>query len=542
MGAKKDWLGDAEALDVLPRLGWVEAPTPISELRSLAEELGLEYLGVKRDDLSSAWLGGTKVRKLDLLLASERYRDATRWASAGAIGSGHLVALSRAAEKLDRRLDAFVFWTDPTEGCLRNLAATASGPTTLHFYANRLALLLARPTVIAGGEVRGVPVIPPGASAPEGVIALALAGLELARQVAAGELPAPDRVYVPYGTGGTAAGLSIGLGLGGLACRVHAVAATERVVATQGRLERLRASAYELLRERGVDLSRAPGPVEVVIDRSQLGRGYGRQTRPGVDAVELLAPEGLALEPVYSGKAMAALLADARRGEGGRALFWMTPHGVRLPDPPDDLFAKLPDALARRLRGEHRISRRRALIGLAAAVGLGVWARVGLYPAWGAWRGKVLSDWEAHVVASVAEALVPDTPGGPIEGGVAPRHVAENVDRFLVGMPEHVLFELHGLMAFVEHGTLLGGHARRFTRLSATDRLRLLQRLGRADDERAVAARAIRDLCLLGTYKDPRTWASIGYEGPPIGAEPASRYDALCAPAGVPPSLREGRA
>src|SRR5215468_1905010 len=102
-------------LDALPRLGWVEEATPVTPLPALAEELGLEFLGVKRDDLGEALYGGTKPRKLDYLLAAPPFADAPEWTGVGGIGSGALVALTAAAERLGRRLSAYVFWTPLSE-------------------------------------------------------------------------------------------------------------------------------------------------------------------------------------------------------------------------------------------------------------------------------------------------------------------------------------------------------------------------------------------------------------------------------------------
>ena len=66
---------------------------------------------------------------------------------------------------------------------------------------------------------------------------------------------------------------------------------------------------------------------DVAVERGWLGAGYGHPTAEAERAIELLADrEGVALEPVYTGKAMAALLALNRRGASGDGpvLFWHT--------------------------------------------------------------------------------------------------------------------------------------------------------------------------------------------------------------------------
>ena len=90
-------MGLAEELAALPSLGWVKAPSPVMALPALAKHLKLGSLVVKRDDQLDALHGGNKARKLDVLLATPAFKDAPKWASLGAIGSGHLAACTAAA-------------------------------------------------------------------------------------------------------------------------------------------------------------------------------------------------------------------------------------------------------------------------------------------------------------------------------------------------------------------------------------------------------------------------------------------------------------
>jgi len=320
--------------------GWIDAPSPLQALGELAAELKLEGLWVKREDHLAALGGGNKVRKLDTLLASEPWASAPRWASMGAIGSGSLAALAQAAERLDRRLDAWMFWEPIDALVLENLAAGASGPTTVRFCASRVVLALRRPALVLGGTIDGAAVVPPGASAPAGVLGVVRAGRELARQLQGEETP--DRLYVPLGTGGTAVGLTLGLALGGCPIPVHAVAVVERPFTTSWQMTALRRRVARLLGQ--PDLQGAP----LIIRRGFIGQGYGYPTAAGQAAMERLATHGITLEAVYSAKAMAALLADAHELEGQRVVFWLTPHRGALPIA-DDWRSHLPPDLAARL-------------------------------------------------------------------------------------------------------------------------------------------------------------------------------------------------
>ena len=74
-----------------------------------------------------------------------------------------------------------MFWTPISDGVLDNLAFTASGPTTILPYGSRTAMALRRPSIVLGAREHGVPVIPPGATSPIGMMGTVRAGLELAQ-------------------------------------------------------------------------------------------------------------------------------------------------------------------------------------------------------------------------------------------------------------------------------------------------------------------------------------------------------------------------
>lgn len=320
-----------EAIDAVPRLGWADTPTPLDPAPGLAAAIGLDELLCKRDDQSGPIRGGTKVRKLDMLLADPRFRDAPSWASVGAVGSSHLLALADAAELLDRELHAYVFWTPVSEGVSESYRALRAGPTRLYTTANRPTLALRWPRALTGPTVGGVPVVPAGGTDPVGTVGTVRAGLELVAQLDAlsADEPRPTRLYIAVGSGGAAAGISIGLGLAGVPVEVHAVATVERVFLSRRRLERLQRDAVRLI----FGAAGPPAgfaPADVRIRRSFLGRGYGQTTPDSSRCAGLLQAHGLPGEPIYTGKALACLERDACEGEVRRAVFWMTAGGMVL--------------------------------------------------------------------------------------------------------------------------------------------------------------------------------------------------------------------
>ncbi len=259
------------ALEALPRLGFAATPTAVTELAALAAPLGLPWLGVKRDDLCTPLGGGSKVRKLDYVLATPRYADAARWATVGAIGSGHLVATGQAALLLQREVVFEIFDEPLSADVLQNLAFSASGPPWAapgerRYHRSRVAMALRAPGVLLADTHRGGAVLPPGATTPRAMLGLVRGGLELAAQVAAGLLPTPSHVYVAIGSGGTAVGLAHGLALGGLgATVVVAVRAVEAVFMGRGRLRALQRGLARELAALGLKDAAAVTPCAIVL-------------------------------------------------------------------------------------------------------------------------------------------------------------------------------------------------------------------------------------------------------------------------------------
>lgn len=528
-----------EAIEGLPRLGWVATATPVEPLDALGAACGMAWLGCKRDDLGESLCGGSKPRKLDYLLASEPFRDAASWASVGAIGSGHLVACTAAAQKLGRRFEAHIFWEPLSSGVLENLSFTLSGPTLPRGYSSRLSLALQRPRVLLARWDGDVPVIPPGATHPVAMLGLVRAALELAVQVRAGMLPEPDRLVVALGSGGTAAGLAVGLGIAGLRTRVHAVATVEWPLVTQRRVQGLMRALRRCLAQQGLAQLAAAEPALITVDHGFIGAGYGHPSAQALAAVQEADAAGLRLEPVYTGKAFAALLAAARLGQckSERVLFWNTVRRAG-PLPCDPQWReRVPEALRRRLAkaeaseitalpGLTRWTRRRLLLAGAVLTAAGLTTqRLSGYRL-PDWKGKVLSPAQALIVMAAAEALLPPVPRLARPAPLPPDYhaVAVGVDTYLSGLPTASRREIGALLAVLEHGTTpLGGHWQRLTRLDVAERRAFLERLRSRGGLLAQAAVGIRDLVMLGYYQRPESWAPLGYPGPQVAALPRPR-------------------
>lgn len=308
-----------------------DLPTPVATI-DFDTAAGPRRLTVKRDDVTNSHYGGNKIRKLEYILQRARERGARRIATFGAAGSNH--ALATAIFSRRGGFDCTCFLT--------HQARTPNVPRTLNMH-RRIGTEIVRfggkndrlETLRRYLQGRRSWVVPLGGSSWLGAVGFVNAGLELASQIAGGEVAAPDRIYVASGTMGSAAGLALGLALAELPTEVHAVRVTDNRFANPATLERLMWKTALLLNR--VDSSFP----EDLATRTRLrwrdeffAGGYAAHDTVTAEAVELATDKlELALETTYTGKAMAALLHDLALPEyqGQEYLFWNTHNSRPLP-------------------------------------------------------------------------------------------------------------------------------------------------------------------------------------------------------------------
>ena len=316
---------------------------------------------VKRDERSCPHYGGNKPRKLEFVIGHALARGARRLLTTGALGTHHGLAttiLARAAGLSTSLVLVDQPLSDEVEESLLLFAAYGA---ELHHGGNVPGAALQCARVLARGVLRGerVHLVPTGGSGAVGNLGFVSAAYELADQVRAGLLPEPASLYVPVGTGGTQAGLVVGLRLAGLRTRVVGVLVTDILPPSPSRIAR--AAGATLRRLRAADASFPAlrfGPDDFPQLGDQLGPGYGAPTEAACEAVRLAREAGLELETTYTAKCLAAILARAgdRTLDEGPVLFWNTYSAVdvkaRAPRPLDP--AALPPAFRRILELRER--------------------------------------------------------------------------------------------------------------------------------------------------------------------------------------------
>jgi D-cysteine desulfhydrase len=313
------------------RVSLANLPTPVSRAR-LSHEGAAFHLSIKQDDLSGNLYGGNKVRKLEYLLNPLTRHRVRRIATFGTVGSNHALATAIYARKIGYACTCFMSHQRAVPTIAPTLRQHARlGTEIVRFGGSYSARIQILRKYLWDRDAR---VIPIGGSSWIGTLGFVNAGLELATQVSAGEIPLPARIYIATGTMGTAAGLALGLALAGMPSEVEAIRVSDAAIANEQVLQRLMQKTammmHRLDRSVPADLARRS---RIRLRHSWFAGGYARSDATTFDAIRIAADQlGLVLEQTYTGKAMAALLADAAGvSAGGECLFWNTYNSAALP-------------------------------------------------------------------------------------------------------------------------------------------------------------------------------------------------------------------
>ncbi len=273
---------------------------------------------------SGGW-GGNKVRKLEWLIPDAQRRGRRSILTFGGLGTNW--GLATALYAREHGLETALALVDqPIDDHVRaQLARLEASGACIHRTRTKARTVAMLPWLLVRHARGGRPpyLLPAGGSSPVGALGYVEAALEIAAQVADGALPEPAHVVVPVGTGGTAAGLALGFQIAGLRTRVLGVVVNDQLRLDATVLVRLARRSAALLERRGArpgQLQLEPGMLDLT--RDQIGAGYGHSTEAATHAAALAAEERLALDPVYTAKAMAGLLALREAGRlDDRVLF-----------------------------------------------------------------------------------------------------------------------------------------------------------------------------------------------------------------------------
>ncbi|MEO6954981.1 MAG: pyridoxal-phosphate dependent enzyme [Polyangia bacterium] len=298
---------------VAPKLSLGTFPTPIERLRGLVSDR-IE-LWVKREDLSGAAYGGNKVRKLEYLLCDALALGRKRVVTIGGWGSNHALATAIYARQLGLACELLLF-PQPRDATVETrLARMRETGADVRELASYVALVV---PLLAARLDADTYYVAAGGSSVLGSLGWVDAAHEIASQLE------PDLVYLALGSCGTVAGLLAGYREVAHAPTIVGVRVVDRPFSGYGPARRLEDAIVSWR-----DTAHLP-PTELLVVHDQIGRGYGYATEASIAAVEAGRRCGLALETTYTGKALAALMADAASGAlDGKCVLFVDTYGGR---------------------------------------------------------------------------------------------------------------------------------------------------------------------------------------------------------------------
>jgi D-cysteine desulfhydrase family pyridoxal phosphate-dependent enzyme len=301
-------------LSRFPRVKLAHLPTPLEPLPRLTQHLGGPRIYIKRDDATGLASGGNKVRKLEFLVADALANGCDAIVTEGGVQSNHCRQTAAAAARLGL-------------GC--HLVLDRHVPGRQSSYASTGNILLDR---LLGAEVHIVDaqaerkqrmaevaddcrrrghkpyVIPTGGSNAVGSLGYVHFAFELDSQ-SAQQGVLVDHVVLATGSGGTQGGLLAGLSYLDGRTSVIGIDIDAEPEAVRAAVTNSWQATTDMVRAQLLD------PARIVVETGYAGEAYGVPTGAGREAIALLARlEGLILDPVYTGKAMAGLIDLVKRG------------------------------------------------------------------------------------------------------------------------------------------------------------------------------------------------------------------------------------
>ncbi len=296
-----------------PRLPLIHARTPLVTPLRTADELGID-LRIKRDDLTGVAASGNKIRKLEYIAADAVAEGADTLITCGGVNSNHARSTAVVAARLgmrshlvlrgeDRRPPTGNLLLDKLLGAGLTFIGAREWPernTLMHHLAEDLRAEGRRPYVIPEGGTNAL-----------GSLAYAVAIPEILEQLA-DDAPRWRRIVHATGSGGTTAGLAIGLALLG---RTDVDVIGVAVCNDRTYFDERIAALVEDTEARGWISSEVRAQTRWTILEGYKGRGYARTTaREMAEHAALARAEGLLVDPVYTGKAFRALRHEALKG------------------------------------------------------------------------------------------------------------------------------------------------------------------------------------------------------------------------------------
>jgi len=295
-----------ERINKLPRIKLARLPTPLEEMPRLSKFLGGPKLWIKRDDLTGIAFGGNKERKTEFVMADAIQKGADVIITTGAVQSNHARVTAAAAKKLGLKVVLVLRGKEPQEYDGNLLLDHLLGADIRFVQGDRQQPLPAMEEVAEELKREGHKpyIVPRGASYPTGAVGYVNAMLELINQAKEANLNI-DYIVHASGSGGTQAGLV--LANKALEAETEVLGMCIKPNANQWLTEKIVKITNGIAKL--LDLKETVNQGDVVLIGDYAGEDFGVLTPEAVEAIQLVAQtEGILLDPVYTGKAMAGLI------------------------------------------------------------------------------------------------------------------------------------------------------------------------------------------------------------------------------------------
>jgi 1-aminocyclopropane-1-carboxylate deaminase/D-cysteine desulfhydrase-like pyridoxal-dependent ACC family enzyme len=307
-------------LRILNPIELCELPTPVEALPGLGNNAW-----VKRDDLSNQLYGGNKTRKFEFIAADILKKKATHVVTLGGTGTNHGVATAMVCTELGLDCTVITFnqpdspFVKKNQALMKKFGAKLINAGSLTMAAMRFYLdplrLSQNHYFLAGGGGTAL-----------GTLAYVNAALELHQQIANGDCPEPDSIYVPAGSVATLAGLTLGCAIAGIKTKVIGIQIMDSHL---GPVEICTASVGNRLMQQALKIIQVQQPEltinlpSVILLNDWYPPGYGVHTLSTDNAMALGACNGLQLDQTYSGKTFDAFT-QALSQTTKPLLYWAT--------------------------------------------------------------------------------------------------------------------------------------------------------------------------------------------------------------------------
>lgn len=288
-------------------------PTPLRHLKHVGRQLQTPSLYLKDDSHTSPLFGGNKVRKLEFLLAEAKQRGHKEVVTVGAVGSNHATATAIHAQRLGLRCRLLLLPQKPTYTTKRNLLLMHHSGAIIHYCMN-LQEQKQLITDLFKNKSSSRYFVPVGGSGALGDLGFVAAAFELKQDIEKGLLPEPDYIYICLGSGGSTAGLILGVQLAGLkkttVIPVSIGRNNENIPATASRML---THYYAVQKHLCGKVFSCIDPDSVPVNNMFINYGYAEMSADITHAVNFMKEyEGITLDTTYMGKVFAAMMNDIK--------------------------------------------------------------------------------------------------------------------------------------------------------------------------------------------------------------------------------------